>query len=313
MSQDNKKPTVETTGHVWDDDLQELNNPLPRWWIWGFYITFAFALVYWLFYPAWPIGHTYTKGVPGLNNVTYVATKVDGTQEKKTTHWNMRSKLMVEMNELKTEQKPYFDKVASKSFEDVSKDAELMQFVNSAGKTLFSDNCAPCHQAGGQGKIKFAPNLTDDHWQYGGTYENIETTIIAGRNGMMPAFKGILSDAELTQVSEYVLSLSGEPHNAASAKLGDAIFHGDKAGCYACHGADAKGNTAMGSANLTDKIWLWPDVLGAKTPEAKLTEVKTLIYGGMNKGVMPVWGTRLKPEQIKLLTVYVHDSLGGGK
>jgi cytochrome c oxidase cbb3-type subunit III len=313
MSQDNKKPTVETTGHVWDEDLQELNNPLPRWWIWGFYITFAFALVYWLFYPAWPIGNTYSKGVPGLNNVTYVATKVDGTQETKTTHWNMRAKLMVEMNELKTEQKPYFDKVAAKSFEDVSKDAELMQFVNSAGKTLFSDNCAPCHQAGGQGKVKFAPNLNDDHWQYGGTYENIETTIIAGRNGMMPAFKAILSDAELTQVSHYVLSLSGEPHNADSAKLGDAIFHGDKAGCYACHGADAKGNIAMGSANLTDKVWLWPDVLGAKTPEAKLTEVKTLLYGGMNKGVMPVWSTRLKPEQIKLLTVYVHDSLGGGK
>ena len=242
MSQDNKKVTVETTGHVWDDDLQELNNPLPRWWIWGFYITFGFALVYWLFYPAWPIGNTYTKGVPGLNNITYVATKVDGTQETKTTHWNMRSKLMVEMNELHKEQKPYFDKVAGKSFEDVSKDAELMQFVNSAGKTLFSDNCAPCHQAGGQGKIKFAPNLTDDYWQYGGTYENIQTTIVGGRHGVMPAFKTILTDAELTQVSNYVLSLSGEPHNAAAAKLGDAIFHGDKAGCYACHGAEANGN-----------------------------------------------------------------------
>ncbi|MEI7917191.1 MAG: cbb3-type cytochrome c oxidase N-terminal domain-containing protein, partial [Methylophilaceae bacterium] len=154
MSQDNKKVTVETTGHVWDDDLQELNNPLPRWWIWGFYITFAFALVYWLFYPAWPIGNTYTKGIPGLNTITYVATKVDGTQETKTTHWNMRAKLMAEMNALRTEQKPYFDKVASKSFDEVSKDAELMQFVNSAGKTLFSDNCAACHQAGGQGKIK---------------------------------------------------------------------------------------------------------------------------------------------------------------
>jgi len=313
MSQDNKKVTVETTGHVWDDDLQELNNPLPRWWIWGFYITFTFALVYWMFYPAWPVGNTYTKGVAGLNNVTYVATKVDGTKETKTTHWNMRSKLMVEMNELQKEQKQYVDKVAATSFEDVAKDPELMQFVNSAGKALFATNCVPCHQAGGQGKVKFAPNLTDDHWQYGGTYENIETTIIAGRNGMMPAFKAILSDAELTQVSHYVLSLSGEPHNAASAKLGDTIFHGDKAGCYACHGAEAKGNIAIGSANLTDKIWLWPDVLGAKTPEAKLTEVKTLLYGGMNKGVMPLWSTRLKPEQIKLLTVYVHESLGGGK
>jgi cytochrome c oxidase cbb3-type subunit 3 len=313
MSQDNKKVTVETTGHVWDDDLQELNNPLPRWWIWGFYITFAFALVYWLFYPAWPIGNTYTKGVPGLNTITYVATKVDGTQETKTTHWNMRAKLMAEMNALRTEQKPYFDKVASKSFDEVSKDAELMQFVNSAGKTLFSDNCAACHQAGGQGKIKFAPNLTDDYWQYGGSYENIQTTITAGRHGVMPAFKAILNDQELSQVGSYVLSLSGEPNDPAAAKSGDAIFHGNKGGCYVCHGADAKGNIAMGSANLTDKIWLWPDVLGAKTPQNKLNEIKTLVYGGMDKGVMPVWGTRLSAEQIKLLTVYVHDSLGGGK
>ena len=312
MSQDTKKPAVKTTGHSWDG-IEELSNPLPMWWVWGFYITCAFAFVYWLMYPAWPIGHTYTKGVPGLNTLTYTAKSVDGKETQKTTHWNMRSKFMVEMNEHKAAQKQWFDKVASMPFAEVSKDADLMQFVNSAGKTLFSDNCAPCHQAGAQGKIKFSPNLTDDYWQYGGTYENIQTTITGGRHGVMPAFKTILTDAELTQVSNYVLSLSGESNNAAAAKLGDAIFHGDKAGCYACHGAEAKGNIATGSANLTDKIWLWPDVLGAKTPEAKLAEVKTLIYGGMDKGVMPVWETRLKPEQIKLLTVYVHDSLGGGK
>ena len=311
MSQDTKKPAVKTTGHSWDG-IEELSNPLPMWWVWGFYITCAFAFVYWMMYPAWPIGHTYTKGIPGLNTLTYTAKSVDGKETQKTTHWNMRSKFMVEMNEHKAAQKQWFDKVASMSFEDVSKDADLMQFVNSAGKTLFSDNCAPCHQAGGQGKIKFSPNLTDDHWQYGGTYENIHTTLVGGRRGAMPSFKAVLSGEEIVQAANYVLSLSGEPHNPEAAKAGDALFHG-KAGCYACHGPDAKGMTAIGSANLTDKIWLWADVQGAKTPEAKLDEVKYVLINGANNGVMPAWGARLNPEQIKLLTVYVHDSLGGGK
>lgn len=224
----------------------------------------------------------------------------------------MRSKFMVEMNEHKAAQKQWFDKVAAMKYEDVSKDADLMQFVNSAGKTLFSDNCAPCHQAGGQGKVKFSPNLTDDHWQYGGTYEEIHTTLTAGRQGVMPSFKAVLSSDEIVQAANYVLSLSGEPHDADAAKAGDALFHG-KAGCMACHGVDAKGMTAIGSANLTDKIWLWADVPNATTPEAKLEEVKSVLINGANKGVMPSWSARLKPEQIKLLTVYVHDSLGGGK
>lgn len=312
MSQDSKK-AITTTGHVWDEDLQELNNPLPRWWIWGFYITFAFTIIYWMFYPAWPIGAHYTKGIPGLNTITYTATTVDGKEEQKTTQWNMRSKYMVEMNELKSSQKQWFDKVAAMPYETVSKDAELMQFVNSAGKTLFSENCAPCHQSGGQGKIGFSPNLTDDHWQYGGTYGDIHQTIVGGRRGYMPPFKEVLTDAQITQLANYVLSLSGEPNDATAAKAGDALFHGDAAACYYCHGVDAKGRTELGSANLTDKIWLWANVPADKTAEAKLEDVKNVIIGGLNRGVMPNWDTRLKPEQIKLLTVYVHDSLGGGK
>lgn len=311
MSQ-RKKAAANTTGHTWDDDLQELTNPLPDWWIWGFYITFVFTVVYWLFYPAWPVGNDYTKGVPGLNSITYKAKTVDGQEVEKTTHWNMRSKFMAEMNELEAQQKVFFDKVASMGFEDVSKDADLMQFVNSAGKTLFSDNCAPCHQSGGQGKVGFSPNLTDDYWMYGGSYEQIQTTITAGRHGIMPPFKNSLNDEQLTQVSSYVLSLSGEPADPAAATAGQAIFTG-AGGCFACHGPDAKGNPFLGSANLTDKIWLWPDVLGAKTKEEKLERVKHVIAEGVNRGVMPAWANRLKPEQIKLLTVYVHDTLGGEK
>lgn len=301
-----KAQNTQTTGHVWDDDLQELTNPLPQWWLWTFYITIVFAIIYWVIYPAWPIGQNYTKGVG--NTITYVNSK----GETKTTHWNMRSKLMVEMNEGAAAQKQWFDKVAATPFEDVAKDAELMQFVQSAGKTLFSDNCAPCHQQGGQGKVGLAPNLVDDSWMYGGTYEKIQETIVGGRNGMMPAFKGVLPEEKITQVAHYVLSLSGEPHDAEAAKAGEVIFHGEGT-CVACHGADAKGNPDIGSANLTDKIWLWPDVNGQTTMEGKVAEVSKLITEGMSRGKMPAWSGRLSADQIKLLTVYVHDTLGGGK
>lgn len=312
MSQDKATTTApKTTGHNWDG-IEEYSNPLPTWWIWGFYITFIFTVVYWLLYPAWPIGDKFTTGVPGLHTITYTAKTADGKEVEKTTHWNMRSKFLREMNEMQAAQKQWFDKVAAMSFEDVSKDTELMQFVNSAGKTLFSDNCAPCHQAGGQGKIGLAPNLADDHWQYGGSYEQIHTTIEGGRHGVMPPFGEILEEEQLTQLANYVLSLSGEPHDAAQATAGKALFAG--AGiCFTCHGPDAKGNIAMGSANLTDKIWLWADVASKTSQEDKVAEVRRVIAGGVNRGVMPAWGERLKPEQIKLLTVYVHDSLGGGQ
>ena len=197
-------------------------------------------------------------------------------------------------------------------FDQLAKDAELMQFVNSAGKSLFADNCAACHQAGGQGKLGIAPNLVDDSWIYGGSYEKIQETLIAGRNGMMPAFKGVLPEDKIVQVANYVLSLSGEPHDAGAAKAGDAIFHGEGT-CLACHGVDGKGNTDLGSANLTDKIWLWANVPGQNTVEGKVDEVVKLLNSGMNRGKMPAWSGRLNPEQIKLLTVYVHDSLGGGQ
>jgi cytochrome c oxidase cbb3-type subunit 3 len=305
MGQDNSK---NTTGHVWDDDLQELTNPLPQWWLWTFYLTIVFSIVYWVMYPAWPIGKTYTTGVPGVNTIKYTNSK----GEEKTTHWNMRAKLMVEMNEGAAIQKQWFDKVAATPYEEVAKDAELMQFVQSAGKTLFADNCAGCHMAGGQGKIGLAPNLVDDSWIFGGTHENVHETIANGRNGVMPPFAGSLSDEKLTQVANYVLSLSGEEHDAAAATAGDAIFHGEGT-CLACHGPDAKGIQAMGSANLTDKIWLWVDVANAGSVEAKVAAVKKIVSEGVSRGKMPAWSGRLKPEQVKLLTVYVHDSLGGGK
>ena len=306
MSQGNSQSSnVQTTGHVWDGDLQEFNNPLPAWWLWAFYATIIFSVVYWVAYPAWPLGKGFSTGVA---TITY---KNDKGVEK-TTHWNTRALLMKDLQDAREKQKPYFDKVAATPYEQIAKDPELSNFVASAGKVLFSDNCAACHQSGGQGKMAFAPNLTDDDWIYGGTPDKIQASITNGRTGIMPAKGGAdLNEGEIESLANYVLSLSGESTDAAKAKAGDELFHG-KGTCLACHGADGKGNKDIGSANLTDKIWLWADVPGAGSADKKVAAVKAVITSGLNKGVMPAWNSRLSADQIKLLTVYVHDVLGGG-
>lgn len=296
---------VQTTGHAWDGDLQEYNNPLPRWWVWAFYFTIVFAVIYWFLYPAWPWGKGYTTG---LIQVTYTNDK----GETKTTHWNTRAELMKEMNEAALAQKPYYDRIAALTPEQIVKDPEALNFVMSAGKQLFADNCAACHQSGGQGVVGLFPNLTDDDWLYGGTFEKIQETITYGRRGYMPAFGEVLSADQIDALAHYELSLSNEAHDATKAQAGDRLFHSMDAACFYCHGDDGRGRQEVGAPNLTDKIWLWANVPAAKTPEAKLEAVKTVIRKGLNKGVMPAWKDRLKPEQIKLLTVYVHE-LGGGK
>ena len=306
MSQEKtQSQTVQTTGHAWDGDLQEYNNPIPAWWQYAFYFSVAVAVVYWLMYPAWPVGGGFTTG---FDSITYVNDK----GEKKTTHWNTRALFMKETNAAVAAQKPYLDKVASTPFEQITKDPELNSFVVSAGKQLFSDNCAACHQQGGGGKEGFAPNLTDDDWLYGGHFANIQQTLINGRHGYMPAFADVLSDTQVNQLTDYVLSLSRIAVNPDSAKAGDVLFHSETAACFYCHGDNAKGRQVIGSANLTDRIWLWANVPGADTIAGKEAAVKNVILGGLNKGVMPSWKDRLSPEQIKVLTVYVHE-LGGGK
>ena len=297
--------TVQTTGHAWDGDLQEFNNPLPTWWVYTFYVTIVFAIVYWIIYPSWPFGKGFFGGV---SNITYV----NDHGETVTHHWNTRALLMEDLNRAAREQKPYFDKIASMPYEQIAKDPEMNGFVLSAGKALFSDNCAPCHQSGGQGKIGFFPNLTDDDWLYGGTYEKIHETLVGGRRAYMPAFGEVLNAEQITDLAHYVASLSGIEHDAARARAGDALFHSETAACYYCHGADAKGRKEIGAPNLTDKIWLWADVPGADTANGKLAAIRGVIEKGLNKGVMPAWAERLTPEQIKVLTVYVHE-LGGGQ
>lgn len=306
MSQDNKlKPGPQTTGHTWDGDLQEYNNPVPNWWLIAFYISIAAAVIYWFIYPAWPIAGNYTKG---FDTITYVNDK----GETKTTHWNTRALLMAETNVAVAAQKPYYTKVANTPYGQITKDPELSSFVVSAGKQLFSDNCAACHQQGGAGKMDFAPNLTDDDWLYGGNFSTIQQTITGGRHGYMPPFESVLTDVQISQLADYVLSLSKVPVSPASAQAGDVLFHSETAACFYCHGDNAKGRQVIGSANLTDRIWLWANVPGSDTIASKEDAVKNVIRHGLDKGVMPAWKDRLSTDQIKLLTAYVHE-LGGGK
>lgn len=305
MADNAQNQGVQTTGHVWDENLQEWNNPLPVWWTYSFYATVVFALVYWFIYPSWPVGKGFLTGMGG---VTY--TNAQGQEE--SWHWNTRAKLLKETQDAKSQQQPYYDKLMKTPFEQIGKDPELSSFVVSAGKVAFSDNCAGCHQTGGAGKIGFFPNLADDDWIYGGSHEKIQETINNGRRGYMPPFAEALEPAQIDALANYVLSLSGNAGDAAKVAQGKALFHSQAAACYYCHGDDAKGRKDIGAANLTDKVWLWADVPGAADAAGKVAAVKKVINAGMAKGVMPAWEGRLSPEQIKLLTVYVHE-LGGGK
>ena len=301
-----KSPSqAQTTGHVWDGDLQEFNNPLPVWWTYTFYVTIVFALVYWVVYPSWPIGKGF---LPGVSTITYK--NAEGKEE--SWHWNTRSKLLVETQQATTAQKRYFDRIAALPYDQIAKDPELSSFVLSAGKVVFSDNCAACHQAGGQGKIGFFPNLTDDNWIYGGSPAEINATITKGRHGYMPPFAEALSGVQIDELANYVASLSGLKADVAKAARGKDLFHSHAAACYYCHNNDAKGRKDIGSANLTDKVWLWADVPGAADDAGKVAAIRKVIAGGLDRGVMPAWEGRLSEQQIKLLTVYVHE-LGGGK
>jgi cytochrome c oxidase cbb3-type subunit III len=305
MADNAQNQGVQTTGHVWDETLQEWNNPLPVWWTYSFYATIVFALVYWTFYPSWPIGKSF---LPGVAQITY--TNAQGEEE--SWHWNTRAKLLKETQDANAEQLPYYAKLMATPYEQISKDPELSSFVVSAGKVVFSDNCAACHQAGGAGKVGLFPNLADDDWLYGGSHAQIEETLVKGRRGYMPPFAEALDATQIDALANYVLSLSGGQVDAAKAATGKQLFHSHTAACFYCHGDDARGRQDIGAANLTDKVWLWADVPGATDAQAQLAAVRKVISGGLDKGVMPAWEGRLTPEQIKLLTVYVHE-LGGGK
>jgi cytochrome c oxidase cbb3-type subunit 3 len=304
---------VQTTGHAWDGDLQEYTNPLPRWWLWCFYGTVVFSILYWLVYPSWPVGDTWIKG---MGTVDYtVVDKVTGKEQEKEYRWNTRSLLLEDLGAAATDpqRKAMLAKVEAADYEQIVKDPKMMEFVRSVGKGLFGDNCAACHGRGGQGVVGLYPNLTDDDWLWGGSMAKINETLVQGRKGFMPAFDPVLKPEQLDDVAEYVLTLSNEAQPSEASERGKDIFQGQVGGCYYCHGADGKGIPSQGAANLTDKIWAIVNVPALKTPQEKQAALKTFITNGVNNiRVMPAWNERLSPTDIKLLAVYVHQ-LGGAQ
>jgi cytochrome c oxidase cbb3-type subunit 3 len=276
-----------TTGHEWDG-IHELNTPLPRWWLWTFYACIAWAVVYWVIYPAWPLLTSATQGTFG---------------------WHARSAVVTDLDELKALRGPMMDKLASTPVAQIVNDPQLVEFARAQGRVAFADNCAPCHGAGGGG-AKGYPNLNDDDWLWGGKIAEIEQTIRHGarsgdekaHQGNMPAFgrDGILKPAQISAVADFVRSLSGLPtEKSADLAQGKKVFADN---CALCHGADGKGNRELGAPNLTDKIWLYG------------SDKETIVQGIFNGrgGTMPAWEGRLSEPIIKSLVVYVY-SFGGGE
>jgi cytochrome c oxidase cbb3-type subunit 3 len=259
-----KAVEADTTGHVWDENLQEYNNPMPRWWAWLFYLTVFFSLGYLALYP-------------GLGSY------------KGTLGWTQIGQLAEENKVADARFGPLYAKFAAQPAEALAKNAEALAI----GEKLFLNNCASCHASDGGGSRHF-PSLTDKDWLWGGTPEAIKTSITEGRTGVMPPFGPTLGAEGAKDVAHYVLSLSGSAHDSIRKARGEPLF---KNTCVACHGADGKGNPALGAPNLTDAIWLHG------SGEASILEQIT--KGRQNQ--MPAHKDILSPEKIHLLTAYVYS------
>lgn len=277
---------TEMTGHEWDG-IRELDTPLPRWWLWTFYATIVWAIGYAIAMPAIPLADSYTKGVLGYASRAVVAEQVA---------------------EAAKAQQVYLDRVAASSLQQIADDPELTAFAEAGGRSAFMVNCSQCHGTGAAG-AKGYPNLNDDDWLWGGTLDEIYKTISVGvrsghsdtRNNVMAGFlkDGILTSAQVSDVAEYVLSLSGRADDAEAASRGQAVFAEQ---CVACHQQGGVGSRELGAPNLADSVWLYGG--------SKAAIVESISFG--RSGVMPSWEGRLSPATLKLLAVYVHD-LGGGQ
>ena len=278
---------VETVGHEWDG-IEELNNPLPRWWVMMFYACIIFAIGYVIVYPAIPLRHSATPGV---------------------AHWSSRGQLAGEISAANAGRASVMVALAKTPIEAIPANPELLRAAIAGGHAAFKVNCVPCHGSGAAGSAGY-PNLNDDDWLWGGTLTEIETTLAHGvrypgddatRMSLMPSFgrDGILTPAQIGDVVSHVRSLSGLEQPGDAATRGAVIF---AANCAVCHGPQGKGNRAVGAPNLTDAIWLY----GSSRDDVTNTVTNA------HAGVMPAWGQRLSPATIRMLAVYVH-SLGGGE
>jgi cytochrome c oxidase cbb3-type subunit 3 len=277
------QPTgTETVGHEWDG-IEELNTPLPRWWLYTFYATILFSAVYVVLYPAWPMIESATGGTLG---------------------WSSRGDLRKEMTAAEAARAGTVAKIAATPIEALAADPALMQAAVAGGAAAFKVNCVQCHGAGAAGSPGY-PNLNDDDWIWGGTLTDIEYTLTHGvrwdanpetRTNFMPAFEGMLKPVEAEAVATHVLALGGK---GKSNPAGAQAFADN---CAACHGTGGEGMPAMGAPALNDAIWLFGGTRSDITRQILAPR----------HGVMPAWKGRLDPVTIKMLAAYVH-SRGGGQ
>lgn len=279
------EPTgTETVGHEWDG-IEELDTPMPRWWLWSLYATIVWGVIYVILFPAWPLIERGTEGVLG---------------------WSSRGQLADEMRRESERRAPLLTALSQIPIERLPEDGRLMRAAIAGGEAAFRVNCVQCHGAGAAGSEGY-PNLNDDDWLWGGDLKAIEYSIVHGirqpnedetRVSQMPAFgrDGILTGNQVNAVTNYVLSLSGKARGSAA---GATLFADN---CAICHGARGEGNRALGAPDLADAIWLYGS--SAEAVRAQIVAPR--------HGVMPSWGGRLDPVTIKMLAAYVH-SLGGGE
>jgi cytochrome c oxidase cbb3-type subunit 3 len=277
---------METTGHEWDG-IKELNTPLPRWWLWTFYLTIIWGIGYVIAYPAWPMISGATPGVLGYSSRMDVKEDIAMAREA----WSGLDQ-----------------RIAAMELEEIQADQELATYAQAGGAAVFKTFCAQCHGAGAAGAMGYYPNLLDDDWIWGGDVEAIYQTIAHGvrweedddtRLSQMPAFGDdeLLTEEEIAAVTEYVRSLSGL-ENAATEE-GATLFAEN---CAAGHGDEGLGVTELGAPNLADTIWLY----GGEREAI----VATITHS--RGGIMPAWANRLSETQIKQVAIYVHE-LGGGE
>lgn len=280
MADKNPFPGENNTGHIWDDNIRELENPPPQWWMIAFWASIAFVVGYGILYPMIPIGQEPTKGVLGWSQIDEYNRGVD------------------EVNAVRA---PFEEKIKDLTAKQILEDDGLTTYTQASAKVLYGDYCAACHGGGGQGGPEY-PVLVDDNWLYGGSVETIEQTITNGRKGVMTANASILKPEETDALVKAVMS--GEPTKEP--------LYATK-GCIACHGPDGKGLQVLGAANLTDKIWRFP--AADQEQSVRYTIMHGVNYAGDPKtreAVMPAFKDRLAKDEIKKLAVYVYK-LGGGQ
>ena len=274
-----------TTGHEWDG-IRELDNPMPRWWVWTFYATIIWSIGYVIAYPAWPLLTTSTQGLLGYSSRAEVTKDLMAADQAMSV---------------------YRTAIKEKTIDDILADDALRSVAVAAGAAAFKMNCVQCHGSGAEGS-KGYPNLNDDDWLWGGKPDQIQQTVAHGirftkdgdtRDSIMPPFADVLDSSQISQVSRFVVSLSGSVGNPSLVDPGKTVFAEN---CAACHGDNAKGNREMGAPNLTDAIWLY-----GEGEEAIAAQIRA-----PHAGVMPAWDARLGETTVKELAAFVH-SLGGGE